>query len=189
MKTCPSCGLPAPNEQTRCGFCDVPLPAPLPAAFRAEAAGAVVLVHAEGAPICVARRITNAWSVVAPDGTNLFRLAPVTTASGTTLGVTDHDGVLIGTVRLATRGDRPAEVRDASGETIAAAYTDGPTDMHLVGAFGRVLGLVSTEALEDESEPGADVLLTENGQKLPSELLVALAIGLAAPLKVRTRRG
>lgn len=189
MKTCPSCGLPAPGKQTRCGFCDSPLPAPLPASFRAEAAGSIVLVHSDGVPICVARRNANTWTVAAPDGTTQFRLSPVTTASGTTLGVTDHDGALLGTVRLARTGDRSAEVRDASGETIAAAYVDGPTELHLVGAFGRVLGLVSTrEGAEDDDEPGADMLLTESGQRLPVALVVAMAIGLAAPAKVRAPR-
>lgn len=150
-----------------------------------------MLVHSDGAPICVARRTANTWAVAAPDGTILFRLSPVTTASGTTLGVTDHDGGLIGTVRLARKGDRPAEVRDASGETIAAAYTDGPTELHLVGAFGRVLGLVSTSENENEDDdeaPGAEMLLTESGQRLPTELIVAMAIGLAAPAKVRAPR-
>lgn len=183
VTVCAACGLPAPVEQTRCGFCDAPLPAPLPAAFRAEVAGATVLLHAHGAPICVARRSGSGWAVVAPDGTDLFRLSPVTTASGTTLGVTDHRDGLIGTVRLKDNGDRRAEVRDGSGETLAAAYTGGPTDLHVVGALGRALGLVSIE------NDGADVLLTENGLRLPTPLVIALAVGTAAPAQVRTRRG
>lgn len=182
MTVCAACGLPAPNEQTRCGFCDAPLPAPLPTSFRAEVAGSTVLLHAAGAPICVARRNGSAWVVVAPDGTNLFRLSPVTTASGTTLGVTDHHDGLIGTVRLKESGDRRAEVRDGSGETLAAAYSGGPTDLHLVGALGRALGLLSIEA------EGADVLLTDSGLLLPTPLVITLAVGSAAGVQVRARR-
>lgn len=177
MKTCSSCGLPAPSTTLACALCAHPFPEQGPASYRLEAHGDGYRWLLDGEEVVTAVRREGSWDVVdSESGKVAVSLVGTTAEDGTRVAMVDHRHRAVATF-VPTEGDASTLglVKSSRNQLLMAVRVDGPTGIHVVDTDGRVLALASRHR---QRRPGLDLLITRAGASRNETIVFALSLTL-----------
>jgi len=181
VKTCRSCGLPAPRSTLTCAYCSGSFPAPTPAVYRLAPGGSGYhwLRH-ESVLIFEAQCDEGTWPLRRP-GSDEALLTLVARGTGSGSGfepaLIDARGRLAATLSIPGADLRTLAVaRDDSEALLAEVRSDGPSGIHLIDDRGEVTALASRAGTGRRA--ALDVLVTRPAGDAGEALLFGILLGL-----------
>ena len=179
MKTCRSCGLPAPPSTLRCAFCSIAFTPALPAVYRVApgATGYQWLRH-ESVLVLEGRQSVGVWRLCRPGSEEaVLTLQATDGPGGASPTLTDgHGDVVAALIQPSGDPGALALVHDGGSRLVAVARGDGPSGIHLVDARGEVTALASRAG--SGARVALDVLVTRPSRDAGEAMLFGILLGL-----------
>ena len=188
MKTCRSCGLPAPPSTLRCAYCANGFTPALPAVYRVApgVAGYQWLRH-ESVLVLEAHPSVGVWRLCRPGSEEaVLTLQATDGPGGASPALIDGHGEVVATLAQPS-GDAGALalVHDGGSKLVAVARGDGPSGIHLVDGTGEVTALASRAGTG--ARIALDVLVTrpsaDAGEAMLFGILLALELSRLGELR------
>ncbi len=177
MKTCTSCGLPAPSPTLSCALCAHPFPDQGPASYRLEYHDGGYRWCLDGEEVVSAIGHEGRWDVIDSDsGKVAVTLIGTAEEDGGRIAMVDHRHRAVATFVPAADDTRGVGlVRDTHERVLMAVRADGPTGIHVVDNDGKVLALASRHRPKHR---GLDLLVTRAGASRNETIVFAVSLTL-----------
>lgn len=177
MKTCTTCGLPAPSTTLSCALCAHPFRDQGPASYRLERHDGGYRWSLDGEEVVSAVGHEGMWDVIDSDsGKVAVTLIGTAEDNGARIAMVDHRHRAVATfVPAQNDAGSMGLVRDSHDRVLMAIRVDGPTGIHVVDNDGKVLALASRHRRD---QPGLDLLVTRAGASRNETIVFALSLTL-----------
>lgn len=179
MKSCASCGLPAPSSTLACALCSRPFPHQGPTSYRLESHPGGYRWLLDGEAVVTATWREGSWDVVDADsGKVAVTLIGAPPEGGARVAMVDHRRRAVATFLPAEDPtiSRVGLVRDSYDHVMMAVRSDGPTGIHVVDTTGNVLALASRHGRGRAA--GLELLVTRAGAGGQETVLFGVALAL-----------
>jgi hypothetical protein len=179
VKTCRSCGLPAPRSTLRCAYCSIAFTPALPAVYRVApgAAGYQWLRH-ESVLVLEGRQSVGMWRLCRPGSEEaVLTLQAIEGPGGASPTLIDgHGDVVAALTQPSGDAGALALVHDGGSRLVAVARGDGPSGIHLVDPRGEVTALASRAGTG--ARVALDVLVTRPSGDAGEAMLFGILLAL-----------
>ncbi|MDQ3680528.1 MAG: hypothetical protein M3378_08315 [Actinomycetota bacterium] len=178
MKNCTACGLPAPYSTLACALCAHPFPHQGPASYRLESHDGGYRWLLGGEEMVTATQRDGSWELIDTEsGKVAVTLLGMSQDDGSRMAMVDHRRRAVATFIPAADDDHGfGLVRDSYERVLMGVRADGPTGIHMVDTYGRVLAMASRH--RPGRGVGMDLLMTGDGASRSQTTVFAVSLAL-----------
>ena len=181
MRICDSCGCPAHDARSTCGWCDAALAGDAPVSFVLHRSPQKFSWYNDGTFVAEAVLVHGVWKIQDSRGRQLVTLMPVAASADADddgraeLALVGPTARVIGTIDRGDdeRGRSDATARDESGRGVLVMRGDGPNGGHMVDRSGEIVAIASWD---DASAGDTDLLVTGHGTRQPLSFVFGLLL-------------